>query len=69
PSPEQEPPQVAVLEHECDDLKSCRGWSCRALGCFQGSPYVGRKTFPRISRSSLQLSTLDFCGSMTRRCA
>ncbi|MCI42075.1 hypothetical protein A2U01_0063310, partial [Trifolium medium] len=31
-------PQVVMLEHEYDDLKSCRGRKCRADKCFRGFP-------------------------------
>ncbi|MCI15500.1 hypothetical protein A2U01_0036638, partial [Trifolium medium] len=41
-------PQVVMLGHECDDLKSCRSWICRALGCLREYPYVEHRILLKI---------------------
>ncbi|MCI58878.1 hypothetical protein A2U01_0080133 [Trifolium medium] len=52
-----------MLEHECDDLKSCRSWSCRTLGCFQGFPLCWAED---ASEDSLTLPLSEHTGCISR---
>ncbi|MCI93504.1 hypothetical protein A2U01_0114802, partial [Trifolium medium] len=54
---------------ECDDLKSCRGWSCRRMGCFEGPIMSGKGSLRGFLEVLVSRTYGKRSRAVTSRCA